>query len=748
MMYPEVPSNPSSDHLRLSAGSGGHEPSAFSGLPENGARQYLDLVRRYAGLGVALAILGAAAGVAVVVISTPIYRSRILLEVQGINESWLKNSFEVSSTYDSNQVNLQTQIKLLQNGPFLSRVYERLQAETVPVAPAQTDIFAALRRRVRSEVRDPMAVLKDGLETAFESFDARPVNGTRLLELSCDSTSPQVAAQFVNTIASEFIDETMRSRTVIGQRTNEWLSSQIEEIRIKLQEAEGRLQTFVRSSGNLFAGQENTLDDTKLKQLQAELADVQADRIKKQARHETAVRSSAENLGDVLEDSALRNYERQISDLRREKASLEITLLPAHSKVQKVSAQIAAAETALRNEKAAVLARVKNEYESAMGRERLLTAAYAGQSQRVSTISGKSAEHSALKREVEGLRQMYQALLLQANQTSLSNSVPVTPIRLVAPALPPVKPYRPKPVLNISFGAVLGLVFTAGIAIARRSLDRTVATPVMTRQLLQVPQLGVIPSASLARFPRLRQLRLENKIKRGTSTLMERPEGAMTTTAPSHMAESFRTTLTSILGAIAGETARVVLVTSPGPAEGKTVVATNLALALAEAGKKVLLVDADFRRPRLHRVFDLPNATALVDLIDCQDESPEAVMAAVAPSGYERVSVLVNRAECDRVPKILYSPRLAAILQVARANFDYIVLDTPPLLHLADTRLLARSADGVVLVLRAGATDRESAIEACQNLQSNKSVLLGTILNDWNPGRAHVKKNYYYYSQK
>src|SRR5438309_1582364 len=179
---------------------------------ETGGVDVVRLIRKYGLVGVLLMVLGAGAGVVSVVVSEPVFQVRIMLELQGINENWLKNSFETAASYDSNQINIATQIKILLNGPFLRRVSDRLQAETVPPPPPRTDVFSRVRGRLHKENQDPMQVMRRGLDTAFHSFDARPVNGTRLIELSCDSTNPQMAAQFINTMAEEFVDETMRSR--------------------------------------------------------------------------------------------------------------------------------------------------------------------------------------------------------------------------------------------------------------------------------------------------------------------------------------------------------------------------------------------------------------------------------------------------------------------------------------------------------------------------------------------------------
>jgi succinoglycan biosynthesis transport protein ExoP len=605
------------------------------------------------------------------------------------------------------------------------------------------DVFSRLRKRIHRESQDPMQVMKQGLESAFRSFDARPVNGTRLIELSCDSTNPQMASQFINTMASEFVEETMRARSQTSQKTNEWLSAQIEETKIKLQEAEGRLQDYVKSSGNLFAGQENTLDDSKLKQLQEELAGIQADRISKQARYEMAAKSAPETLPEVLDNEALRNYQSQIAELRRQKAALETTLTPSNPKVVKLAAQIEALEASLQKETADMIGRIRNDYEAAQRREKLLGAAYAGQSARVSAIAGKSAEYNSLKREVDTARQMYQALLVQASQTDLSSSVPVTPIRLVEASTPPEKPYKPRPILNISFGVIAGIFLTGGIGFLREKMDRSVRHPRAMRRMFSVPQLGVIPSNAPRDNPGLLA-----RIRRNVPATVPAPSSALAAwqDGPSFIAESFRATLASLMREVdTGGSSRVVLITSPGPAEGKTTVASNLAIALAETGRRILLIDADFRRPRLHHVFGVSNSRALPDVIE--EDSPVADFASdgiTFETSVPGLSVLPNRAMRDNVSKPLYSPRLRALFDSLRQQFDMIVVDAPPLLHLADARLIAPLTDGVVLVLRSGVTDRDSAFEACQLIHDDGYHLLGTVLNDWNPGKSHLKRHYYY----
>jgi len=596
-----------------------------------------------------------------------------------------------------------------------------------------------------------MQVMKQGLNSAFASFDARPVNGTRLIELSCDSTSPQMASEFINAMATEFVEETARSRSQNSQKTNDWLSAQIEETKIKLQEAEGRLQEYAKNSGNLFAGQDGTLDDSKLKQLQEELAGIQADRIAKQARYEMASKSAPGSLPEVLDNDALRSYQTEIAELRRQKALLETTLTPTNPKVQKVSAQLGVLEESLRKETADTLGRIRTDYESAQRREKLLASAYAAQSQRVGSIAGKSAEYNSLKREVDTAQQMYQSLLVQASQAEVNSSLPINPVRLVEPSTPPAKPYKPRPILNISFGVIAGFFLTGGIVFLGEKLDQSLRHPRATRRMFSAPQLGVIPSNVLRESTGILRRKRGNSSK---SVLGDVPpvttetNGALTSWqgGGSIVAESFRATLASMMrGANTGQTAKVILITSPGPAEGKTTIASNLAIALAETGRRVLLIDGDFRRPRLHTVFGVSNERGLVDLLG--DKAPIAnhvVEGLIAQTHIAGLSLLPNRPTLTNVSRSLYSPHLRTLFESLRKDFEMVLVDTPPLLHLADARLIANLADGIVLVIRSGVTDRDSALEACELIHEDGYPLLGTILNDWKPSKARLKKHYYY----
>jgi polysaccharide biosynthesis transport protein len=707
------------------------------------------LLKRYWLLLLALMILGAAAGFTSVVLSSPMYQARLLLEVQNSGNALLKNgSFGGGGgATETSDEDLQTEINILRGGSFLRRGAERMQSDSVPLAPLGRDLFSRLRQRIHPATQDPLESTRSGLTVAIKTFDARPVNRTRLIELICESTSPDVAAQFLNSMAAEFVEDTTRSRMQTAQKTSEWLAAQIEETKSRVQEAEEHLRDFVQASGNVFAGQDATLDDTKLMTLKSELAKVQNERIARQTKYENTLKYPPQSLGEILDDSVLRGYQSQLEGLKRDKAALETVYTPKHEKVRKIDAQIASIEKTYETETSDAVKRIKNDYEASLRQEKLLTSAYAGQSQRVGSEAGKAAQYSALKREVDTQRQMYQTLLVQQNEANMSSSVPVNPIRIVEPSTPPEVPYKPKPALNLSFGTMFGMVLAGALVFLRERMDSSIKSPGASRRLFNTPELGVIPNlgANGNGTPKV-GWRGGSKTPK-LNGIQEDPATALVSwqSSPAFVTESFRGTLASILrNQAAGKAQKTILITSPGPAEGKTTVVQNLGIALAETGRRVLLVDADFRRPHLHRKLSLPNEWGLIDLL-CDDRplsdySPEQLGAF---TGLPGLSILPNRVTQNNVSKALYSARLRTILEALVKRYDMVLVDSPPLLSVADTRIIAPLTDALILVLRCGVTNRESAVEAYRRIQEDGLSLLGTVLTDYDLS-ADRKRQYNY----
>jgi capsular exopolysaccharide synthesis family protein len=427
--------------------------------------------------------------------------------------------------------------------------------------------------------------------------------------------------------------------------------------------------------------------------------------------------------------------------------------------VKRVKAQIDEIEKTIRAERTHVLHRIRNEHESAVLRERLLEADYTAQSGLVTAQAGKSVEYRILEREAATNRALYDNLLQKVKEAGVAAAMAASNVRVIDPATTPSRPIRPNHVLNgglgLASGALLGLLL---IFIRERS-DRTLRQPGDAALFLGLPELGVIPDGDGERKERHRAGRFPERGEilqiagAASSADPDRaPHGDNVELAtwqrrPSLIAECFRATLTSILFAGGADNRpRVLVVTSASPGEGKTTVASNLAIALAEINRRVLLIDADMRKPRLHKVFGVSNLSGLSNLLRERNPLNGTPLAGVAQAtGIPNLFVLSSGPGAVSIPNLLHSERMAELLEKARGEFDTILIDSPPMLPIADARILARSADAVVLVLQAGRTSRDSARAVVNRFSEDGSVILGAVLNSWTPsGREYG--DYYEYT--
>ena len=721
--------------------------------------QYLGLLWRRKYWILLAAFIGLAAGVAWVVFTPPVYRAAVILEVVGFNESFMgMNQYDPQAgtgNYSATAANIQTQVRILQSSTLLNRATERVNLELTPMVPAPSSVFGKLRAALHVVPQEPSEFMRQALRSAARSVSARGLGASRLIEVSCESYSPDLAASFVNALATEYVTQNSQFRAGSATRTTQWLESQLEETRSRLEQADAKLQDFVRKEGIAFVLDQNTLADSKLRQLQNDLSALQADRITKQSKYELAKNSPIDSLPEILDDGTLKSLRDRLVELRRERANLLATLTPEHHKVKRVDAQITEIEQTMQREKANLVKRIQNEYEAALNREKLMANAYAAQSRSVVGQADKAAQYGLLKREMEMARQVYNLLLQQYNQSAVVAAVPANNVRVVETAIPLSIPSRPIPVRDIPISTALGGALGYGLVvlvekIRLRRLSRVFAAPGHAGTVLNVPELGVIPAleAHTARrgyLPRLRRSASRNgdgavKVESGSQDAM-----VMWRDKPSFLAESFRYALASLLAQQTERSRLMLVVTSAGAGEGKTTLAANLAIATAETGRRVLVVDGDLRRGELHKRFHLGEQQGLAELIVSRTPVDQVnLIEYVAPTPFEGLFVMSAGVErLDQVGAALFSQRVPALFARLRAEYDVLLIDTPPLLNLPDARLLGRVADGAILVVRSQVTFRENATAAAQRLTADGIPILGTILNDWDPSKTPEYGRYY-----
>jgi capsular exopolysaccharide synthesis family protein len=729
-------------------------PPGLGTEPENGGLlEYWRMLRRHKGTLILVASIGTLIGFLVTIPQTPIYQAHTSLEIVSLNQNFLNAQQsnpldEGAGSYDSN-VDIQTQVKIMQSASLLDRVLAKLGSTPVGFEP--TGRVAAWRKVLNLPDPEPVNARERAVRYAKKSLKVRATGQTRIVEATVDSTDPGTAVEFANTLANEFIDQSLESRWKTMERTSDFLTRQLDDMRIRLERSEDRLQGYARQAGLLFTSDEKTnVSEQKLLQVQQALSTAQTDRISKQSRWEMATSSPPEALPDILNDASLRDYQAKLTELQRHLAELRETYTPEHPKVKQVQAQIAPIQAALDRERADILKRIRNEYDEALRRETLLTADYASQRGIVTGESDKAIQYNIFKHEVDSNRQLYDAMLQQLKQASLASALRASNIRVVDPAQVPKGPYKPDVLLSSGLGLFSGLFLGAVFVVMRERADRSIQDPGETALYLNLPELGIIPAEASGPRVRLRiaahkGLAESPAGESGVPAARQRVELATFQRKPSAVAESFRATLVSILfSGENGSRPRIMVVTSAGMGEGKSTVVSNLGIAVAEVNHKVLLIDADLRKPRLHDIFGLNNDRGLSDLLRSKDAAEGLPEGIIQETSVPDLYVLTSGQTSSVATSLLYSNRMPELLRRLRGEFETIFLDTPPMLQIPDARVLGRMVDRVILVVRSGKTTRDAAQAAYQRFSEDGTKVLGTILNDWNP--KHSANGYYGYS--
>jgi len=685
-------------------------------------------------------VVGTLVGCAISVLQTPVYEAKTYLEFESPNRG------DAAAGIGGREAGgfapesfLQTQVKVLQSKSLSKRVKQRLRAET----PSGDRFDPGKLARIRAilGLKTPK-----GKDLAPDILQARVVDNSGIVEILCQAPDPQFAAAFANAMASEYIEFSLESLWDSSHRTSDWMNKQLAHLKKNLEESENQLQSYGQVSGLVYTGAQETIETDTLKQLQQELSVAKAERIAKQSLSEVAGSAQVDSIPQVGDEGRLSDYQRKIAELRQEQAELLSLYTPSHYKVLKVQAQIAALEKTLGNERKSIRDRIDNDYQGARRRERLLAEEYSSQMQRLRSTDRKSIYYDVLKHEVDTDRAIYDQLLQKSKQVELGSGVQAGNVRVLDAAEVPARPVKPNLAQNASLGLFFGLVGAFGLVIGREFIDRSVRAPGEAPFHLQVPELGVIPSQKYFLQQVDRRAENGNGNGNGNSHEVDRPFGLETwQDHPSLLAESFRGALASLMVAGDGATMpRVIMVTSAGKGEGKSSIVSNLGIALAEINQRVLLLDADMRKPHLHDIFNISNSWGLSDLL--REKSPldnYPVEALARKTDIDGLYLLPSGPGTVSIANLLYSRRLFELLQRLRKEFDVVVIDTPPMLYITDARVLGRLADGAILVIRASKTTRDAARAAKQRLVDDGIPVLGTILNEWD---LRAKPRYGYYT--
>jgi capsular exopolysaccharide synthesis family protein len=603
----------------------------------------------------------------------------------------------------------------------------------------------------------PPVAYADLIADAGKRIKVRAVGSTRIVEVLCEAQDGQLAASLCNTLAKTYIENNLGSRVESTKETSDWLQSQLDDVRTRLTKAENDLKEAGKTTdfGATVDGAESPAQD-RLRQLQAELSRSQVERIAKESNYSVAANRDTDFMPPEMDAGAVREYKLKLADLRRQLSELSATLTPEHYRVRELTMQIAEVQRSLESEREGAVQRLRADLDAARRRESMISAAYDTQVTQVSQRGDKAVRYSMIKHDVDSERQLYETLLQKVGEVGLAAAMRTSTISVVDPAVASLHPYSPNTLANLAVGFFGGAVLGLALSLFRARSDETLRSPGDARLLLQVRELGVIPSIRSRglslRFNRSTLQGLVLSTRRTPSPEEQTSAEAMLMPRMSprsialatwlrvpEIAEAFFGTMNSILRACEGtgrNSVPIIVTTSPEVGDGKTTVATNLAIAFAQTGHRVVLVDGDLRKPRLHTIFDTSDENGLASFLEVTGPvDNERLSPLVSETQIPNLHVITTKPAHEGISTKLHSPRMRQLFKHLRTQFELVIVDSPPMLDISDARVLGGLADGVMLVFRAGKTTRESALAAHDCLAQDGIRVFGTVLNDWHVPR-------------
>jgi succinoglycan biosynthesis transport protein ExoP len=667
----------------------------------------------------------------------PVYTATARIEIDRESSNLLP--FQGTDSYDAMmdlENYVETQGKILTSETLAMQTIRRSGLASHPdFAPGGAPSEAIALGSLENQKRPPE------LAAFLGSLSVHRVPNSRLMDVSFESTNPQLAAQIVNAHVETYKFESLQSHYDSTTEATKFLQDQLDELKIKVERSEAVRIQYEKDNEIWTLDDKQNITSQRLTDVNKELTDAQSDRMKKEAMVQYAKSGNMDTMPQLQSDEALTDLQRKRADLSTGYTEALAQFGPNYPKVQRLQAEMKGVDDLIETEKKNVVDRMESDYRAALQREQLLGEALDLEKIETSKMAQKYVQYNILKREAEANKTLYEGLLTKLDEAKISVGIRSSNIRVVDPAMVPSTPTRPAKARNIALAFLVGLVGGVGLALMREYLDNTVKTPDDIERLARLPSLAVVPAFSESGGSAKRGGLLKGAAANGNEKRIELVAQHL---PKSQMSEAFRALRTALLLSQPGHPPQVILVTSALPREGKTTAAANLAVTLAQLGDSTLLIDADLRKPGIGRLLNLGSGkhaglssylagVSTLDLVTIPH--PSIPNLAAIPTG----PLPPNPAD------LLSSHRMADAITELRSKYKFIVIDSPPIMAATDAVILSVQTDGVLLVVRSGETPKEAFTRTRDLLSSVKCNLLGVVLNAVDSGAPDYYYSYRYY---
>lgn len=712
----------------------GYQPPPFQ-EEEVHLRDYLNVILRRKWILITFLI----AVVTTVTIGTflkePLYTSTITIRIDKENPNILAFK-DVVNLERAEEDYYQTQYKVLKSRNLAKRVIRSLRLNTHPE-------FSSLKKDGVSVSHAGVLEKKENLledegissaivDTFLSRVEVSPLQKSRLVNVSFTSRDPELAAKVADAIGLEFIELNIGSKFEATQQARTWLEKQLDVMKAKVEQAEEKLNEYASKNGIIFlektdaegkgTDSENIVTK-KLSELSTELTEATADRISREALFREM------HTGDHDANSVVMNNP-LILDLKKTYAALDAEYnhqlkiyKPEYPKMVQLKEQMNRVKKRIDQETKRIVTSVRKDYETAVKRETHLKSVLAAQKKEALDLNQRAVQYQILKREADANKELYNGLLQRLKETGVSASLTASNIQILDKAEVPENPSKPNKTLNIMLAIVVGLFGGVGLAFFSEYLDNTIKTPEDIEKRIAVPPLGLVPCLA------------ENKENLPVESIAHGD-------ARGPLAEAYRSIRTFLLLSTGGKPPKVMMVTSPIRDEGKTTTVVNIAISLTKSDVKAIIIDADMRKPRLHHIFRLENTIGLSAFLSGNVEIGDGI---IKTTGIENLHVIPSGPVPPNPAELLGSYKFQELIYGLYPFYNFILIDTPPVLGIADPLVVSQRTDGVILVVKSGQTPKEAAQEARRLLAGVNAKILGAVLNSIDQASFRYSNYYNYY---
>lgn len=693
----------------------------------------LSIVRKYALLVIACVAASAAATFFWSLGQQRVYRAEVMLRLDPEPARPLGQKVELvsnSSPWVNHREFFSTEYRVMRSMRVAMAVVRTLGLQADPgflnVAPARRNEFKPW------PVEEAAALL-------ITRVSIEPVKDSSLVVLRYEDADPARCQTVLNTLARTYLSQNLDTTIALSASAEEWLRGQLEHLKTDLEKSEHALNDFRQKNNILSISLEDrhNIISSQLEQIAKETTTLEIRRFELAARSAELSKIKVDNpesvgATELLQSHVLSTLRTSYAEQLRTVNELTASLGDAHPKVVAARAKLDATAKSMKTEILNIQSAVAKDLRS-------LDRALGDLKKKDEEIQKQAHELQAfeipfnqLARTKTHNEKIYGIVLERSRETELTRMMNINNVRIIDEALLPKRPIRPNVPLNLALGAFVGLLTGVGLAIWRELGDRSLRTP-NDIEALGATSLGLIPE--IDRGPGRGRRRKAPPVNLGDRDLIvsAQPE--------SGVAEAMRAVRTNLTFMSPDKPFSCLLVTSALPEEGKTTVAVSLATVLAQSGHRVLLVDTDLRRPRLHRTFSVPNDVGVTMAISGQVPLGESIR----PTSIQGLDVLTSGPIPPNPAEMVHSDRFAEIVNQLKQRYDRIVFDSPPLLPVTDAAILSQHVDGVIVVSRAFRTHKGALREALKTLRDVKGRILGVVLNAVDVGRYDYKESYYYY---